>query len=30
VLDSCGHFPFVEVPKKFFAVLEAFLATAAK
>ena len=30
VLDSCGHFPFVEAPKSLFVVLEDFLTKAAK
>ena len=28
VLDSCGHFPYIEAPKKFFGEVERFLAKA--
>jgi proline iminopeptidase len=30
VLDSCGHFPFVEAPRKFFSTVEGFLKKAAR
>ncbi len=30
MLDSCGHFPFVEAPKRLFTAIEKFLKTAAK
>ena len=30
VLDSCGHFPFVEAPRRFFSVMEGFLKKAVR